>query len=475
MQKNRKKHIITSALLAAAMACQPAVLAGRVDYVNIDDAIVNTSSASSVSQENGGEIKYNLYAGDSFTATDGETFTITCPKYSFYKSHLITKTPASFAASGKQLCTVFEVKFKAEPKDPAVEYKPKINYGLRYLRGGAAASFIENQKESSHLDTDGEWITLKYMFNPVTGTVSFYKDGELIQELTDDKLKTGDIEEIRFYPRTIPEKNGEGLYPNGKPTLDFSGDDGTVVACTPVVWTYDYVKIYQLTPFEVQESEPAEGGTGASVSGPFRVTFDSDMKADTFNPSTVQLELEADGSTMMGRAALTAPDTCEFTPYGSLEYFSNYRLALLPGVLDMNEFGHAEAKYIRFTTEKRPIKEVIDAAGAEPVSITADGADTDVLKAGALGGAYMLENTGEAREVVISTVLYQKIKDSETGAYVNRAEQKITVEPGVNSVKIPSVTVTDAENSFVKIMVWTEDGYPLTDAIVCNAEGIQTE
>lgn len=460
-----RKNIIIIVAALAAVLCTATAYAGQVDYVNIDDAIVNTVASSTLSQENGGEIKYNLYTGDSLAVTDGDIFTISSPKYSFYKSHLITQSPATFAASGKQLITVLEIKFKAELKDPEVEYKPKINYGLRYVRDEAAAAFIENQQESSHIDADGEWIELKYEFNPVTGLVRLYKNGEKVRELTDEKLKTGDIEEIRFYPRTIPEKNGEGKYPNGNATLNFGDDDGTVLTCTPVIWTFDYVKIYQLEPFEIVSSEPDENGAGASVSGPFRVTFDTAMDAGSFNPSTVQLELEADDTVMMAASYLSADDTCEVMPFGNLEFFSRYRLAILSGVKDINGFGHSEPKYVSFTTAKRDIAE--DIAAGE-IRFTVDSAETDVLKNGKLCGSYLLENSADAQEITVSTVLYKK--GDGVDAFISESESTVTLEAGSNELTIPEITVDDAANCIVKVMVWTIDGYPLTDAVELTAE-----
>lgn len=459
---------LAACVLAASAFCGAAASAGQISYVNIDDAMVNSPATNIMLQEDGGAVKYNLYAGDSLQSASSDSFSISAPVYSFYKSHIITNTPSKFEASGKHLITVYEVKFKAELLDPTVEYKPKINFGLRYGIGDTAG-FVENQQESSHIDTDGEWITLRYEFNPVTCKVKQYKNGELVREMDDNELAGSDFTEFRFYPRTIPEKNGDGLYPGGRKTLNFGDDDGKVDCCTPVIWTYDYIKIYQITPFEIASSQPAEGEENVNINGPFRISFDTDMTGYTLNPSTVQMELVYDGMTIPAMANEISADTYEITPFGMLEYYSRYRLKLLEGVSDINGLNGGKERYVSFITQKRDIKEDVTVGD---VKIEIDQKTVSALANGILGGSYDIESVGE-EEVKICTAVYSRVGDAVLCSA--RAEADATLNAGANTLQIPQVTISNAGNCYVKVMLWRAGGYPLADAVVCDSEGIRAE
>jgi hypothetical protein len=455
----RKLFIKTgTALIAALIALSSAVSAATIDCLTIDEGIIYSSP----------DIKQGDYAFSGTLASssvtvsdDGNSFTLASPKYSFYKESLLAKTPGSFTAKGAQLCTVFETKFNVTLQDPSVtEDIPTFSYGLRVNN-----NFIgEGDSQKRSMAVDGTEYVIKYVINPVTQEVYEYRNDELITTTALSLLATSDITEIRFYPRPLPGRSGN--------ECGYNNDaDGVITLSTPILWNFDYMKIYQITPYEIESSDPADGGMNASTNGPYTVTFDSDMEQGTVNSSSVKLVNDADGSEVMVVPSMSDTKTCTIYPAGPMEYFTKYRLSFSPDVTDANGFSHEEDVTTSFTTEKRIIREAITYSDqSNPIILKCGGADMSVLTPGTITGEMKLKNTGSDTNVRIIAAVYEKSGDD----YMldTKTEKTVTIASGEATVELPSLTVTDSQNQFIKYMVWDETGYPLTDAVICDSEHI---
>lgn len=452
------------------LAAVSTVSAAKIDIANLDD---NISYSNPVLTQDENEFHCELFSNTYSieAASDKQSFTLTAPKYSFYKLHIRTKTPDMFAAGGKQLCTVFETKFRATLQDESVsDYIPNMTYGF-YVTAEDSSTFVgEGEAQKRVMPVDGTEYTMRYVMNPVKQTVEEYRNDELITTTAFSALGTKNITQMRFYPRPLPGKNREGLYVNGNPSINYGTDDGAVVLATPIIWEFDYIKIYQITPYEIESSDPADSGSGAGMAGPYTVTFDSEMDASTFTPSNVEMTNEISGEKIMLSPSLSGDlKTCMLYPMGSAEYFTAYRLSFLPDIKDSNGFYHSEPVGITFTTEKRTIREaVVYSDNSAPVSLKCGGADMETLINGTVTGEMGLKNTSaSAQSVRIIAALYTKAgNDYSLSA---KAETAVSVPAGETSVTLPQLTVTDSENQFIKYMVWDSTGYPLTDAVICDS------
>lgn len=455
----RKLFIKTgTALIAALIALSSAASAATIECLTIDEGI--TYTAPDLVQ---GEYAMSgtLTSSSVTVSEDGSSFTLASPKYSFYKESLAAKTPASFTAKGAQLCTVFETKFNVTLQDPAVTGEvPTFSYGLRVNN-----NFIgEGDSQKRSMAVDGTEYIIKYVINPVTQEVYEYRNDELITTTALSLLATSDITEIRFYPRPLPGKSGN--------ECGYNNDaDGVISLATPILWNFDYMKVYQIPPYEIESSDPADGGMNAGTNGPYTVTFDSDMDVDTVNSSNVKLINDVDSSEIMAVASMSDSRTCTIYPAGPMEYFTKYRLSFSPDVKDANGFSHEEGVTTSFTTEKRIIREAVSFADqSNPVALKCGGADMSVLTPGTITGEMKLKNTGSDINVRIIAAVYEKSGDD----YMldTKAEKTVSLASGEATAELPSLTVTDSQNQFIKYMVWDETGYPLTDAVICDSEHI---
>ena len=441
--------------------------AANIECLTIDE---NISYASPKLSQDGYEMNCILTANQTIeVADDKQSFTLTSGNYSFYKVQIQTLTPASFAASGQQLCTVFETKFTASLRDDTVEeYIPSFSYGMYVTAGGSSTFAGEGESQKRRMPVDGTEYTVKYIINPVTKQILEYRNDELITTTEFDAVGTGDITQIRFYPRPIPGTNADGEYQkeNNKTELDYGADDGVVPLITPIIWDFDYMKVYQIPPYEVESSDPEDGSEGASVNGPYTLTLDHNMDIDTVNDSSVRMTNEVSGETLATVPMMFEPNVCTVYPAGLVEYYTKYRLSFLPSATD--EYGFSsETAWISFTTEKRPIKETVAYAdAAAPVTLSCG----ETLAAGEITGTMRLVSDTADKKVRIIAALYDK---NDTGyVFREQAEKELTLASGETSAELPAVTVTDAEGQLIKYMVWDETGYPLTDAVVCDSAHI---
>lgn len=454
------------AALALTMTLSGAAEAAIIEKVNIGDDV---SYSVPVISQGENELQCELFNNSHTIEANpgGQGFTLTSPKYSFYKVHIRTKTPSVFDAKGQQLCTVLEVKFRVNLQDETVsDYIPKWTYGMSITPDGGGNTFAgEGESQKRALDVDGSDNVIKYVINPVKKTVQEYRNDELITTTSLPALETGDITQMRFYPRPLPGKNGDGLYANGKNSINYGDDDGTVMLSTPIIWDFDYVKIYNITPYEIESSDPLNSSGGANTAGPYSVTFDTDMDESSFISDNVEMINSENGEKIMTIPSLSEGRTCTIYPAGAVEYFTKYRLSFTSAIKDTNGFYHEEPQEIEFTTEKRKVKETVAFANADsPVTLSCG----ESLSNGTVSGNMLLKNTASAsRDIRVIAALYTKTGDDY--ALLNKAETSLTLESGETNVTLPNLTVTDSEKQFIKYMVWDSTGYPLTDAVICDS------
>ncbi len=461
-----RKFFATAILAAAAaMFISPApVSAGNIECLTIDN---NISFASPKLTDGDYEMNCVLTANQSIeVAENKESFKLISGNYSFYKVNMQTLRPSAFAASGEQLCTVLETKFTVTLQDDTVDdYIPTFTYGMQ-VTAGSSVFAGEGESQKRTLPVDGGEYTIKYVINPVTKEITEFRNDELITTTAFAALGENDISQIKFYPRPLAGKNADGEYMksgNNKTVLDYGDDDGNVALATPIIWDFDYIKVYQISPYGIGSSDPTDGSFGASVSGPYTVSFDCDMDTDTINDTSVEMTNEATGEKLTAIPMMFEPNVCTVYPAGLVEYFTRYSLTFLSSVKDQYGFSNAAPVGIEFTTEKRPIIESVVYADADaPVTLSCGAA----LEEGTVTGEMKLKSAAEGQEVRVIAALYNK---SDTGyMFVGKAEKTVTLPAGETAVTLPEITVADKEQQIIKYMVWDSANYPLTDAVVCD-------
>ena len=451
---------------AAALFSAPAANAANRECMSIDSGI-SYSSPKLIQDDS--EMNCNLGTGQSIeVAEDRESFNLITGNYSFYKLQLQTIKPAAFEASGKELLTVFEVKVTPTLQNPDVEdYIPNYTYGMYITADGNSTFAGEGVAQKRVLPVDGKEVVIKYIINPVKKEIEEYKNDELITTTPFASIGSGDISQMRFYPRPLPGKNANGEYdkPNNKTTLDYGSDDGVVSLSTPIIWNFDYIKVYQIPSYEIKSTTPENGADGVGIAGPFTVTFDRDMDTDTINyTQNVQMINEVNGETLATVPMMFEPGVCTVYPAGMVEYFTKYRISFLNAVKDKYGFGNNSASF-SFTTEKRNITEDVAYTDlSAPVSLSCG----NVIAAGRITGKVRLNSNVDGNNIRLAAAVYDKTDNGYS--FVSESEIRTALAKGENSIELPAVTVTDAEKQFIKYMVWDETGYPLTDAVICDSE-----
>ena len=457
-----KKFIIIGILLV--VICQTSVFAGTNMLVNMDNDMTFSANLLRYDDKN---LNVRLTTGSSFTPIDEDSgkfnsFSATFVNTSVYKDCFLSSTPSNFPAKGVQLCTVVEVKYKTELRNPNVQFKPFSEPTLLYNTSAGGQTFLEFPEERKA--PEDTWVTLKYVINPIAKNVKIYKNDILMKTVANSVLGNGDITDIRFYPRVWPEKDGAGLYPNGKASLNFDTEDGVIPLATQIIWTFDYIKIYQLTPYDIESSDPASGSNNISVDREYMVTFDTEMTGSTINNSNINLQLLEDGIFKNILSIVSFSDkTAKIKGSSQLEYFSKYRININENVKDENLFSLTEPKYVEFTTASRKVDEgVVLKNPSSPLSFV----NGSSLSEG-LNKCIIPITSSSAKTVQVIVATYSGIPNG-VYSYIESAKRTVLLPSGDTDLETSEFTVPNDESCFAKVYIWDENGYPLVDAILCD-------